>query len=253
MSQEQMQRPVTYGDIFNVSGEMGKQAITSEDAALMQSAETQAFGQTQKHGAASLMQAAADHNVKTGALSADAHSPVADIGVTVRETVVPGAAIDTEFVANVPVTGVIRPLPTAPEVASANAVTIGEALEAAALGAIDQPIEHSDACAIQSAETRATGAPVTSKGGLSSTAQSAAELNPRVDDFAKTTIGDLLTDATTYLATDKVVTQEDAIKVIEAEARHTPTGLPRPGGVGAAMQTAADLNERAGLLPPSTV
>ncbi len=59
-------------------------------------------------------------------------------------------------------------------------------------------------------------------------------------------------DASIDLPVDKVVTQEDASKVLDAELRNSPTGQPQPGGVAAAMQAAADLNERAGLVAPSS-
>lgn len=61
----------------------------------------------------------------------------------------------------------------------------------------------------------------------------------------------MLQDASIDLPVDKVVTQEDASKVLDAELRNSPTGQPQPGGVAAAMQAAADLNERAGLVAPS--
>ena len=54
------------------------------------------------------------------------------------------------------------------------------------------PIEPSDARAIQSAEMRATGVPISGGGGLASAAQSAADVNPRVENQAKTTLGDVL-------------------------------------------------------------
>jgi len=62
----------------------------------------------------------------------------------------------------------------------------------------------------------------------------------------------MLQDASIDLPVDKVVTQEDASKVLDAELRNSPTGQPQPGGVAAAMQAAADLNERAGLVAPSS-
>jgi hypothetical protein len=148
--------------------------------------------------------------------------------------------------------GAVKPLPTDPLIASGEAVTIGEALEAAAVGAGDKPVQPSDARAIQSAEARATGIPGGIPGGLAASAQSAAELNPRVTASEKTTISDILMDASIDLPVDKVVTQEDASKVLDAELRNSPTGEPQPGGVAAAMQAAADLNERAGLVAPSS-
>lgn len=66
-----------------------------------------------------------------------------------------------------------------------------QALEAAAVGGGDRPVEQSDARAIQSAVVRATGhAPIA--GGLGATAQSAADLNPRCPTADKTTLSDLL-------------------------------------------------------------
>lgn len=61
-----------------------------------------------------------------------------------------------------------------------------------------------------------------------------------------------LQDATIDLEADKTVTQEDAAKVLDAEMRGSPTGEPLPGGVAAAMQAAADINERAGLIEPAS-
>lgn len=247
-----LRKPVTYGDVFGASGKIGEEAVTEEDAALMQSAETVTLGKTQKGGAAATMQAAAQLNVSEGLLDKDAHSSVAEEGVSVVEMLIPGAQIDTEFLGEQPVMGAVKPLPTDPLIASGEAVTIGEALEAAAVGAGDKPVQPSDARAIQSAEARATGIPGGIPGGLAASAQSAAELNPRVTDSEKTTISDILMDASIDLPVDKVVTQEDASKVLDAELRNSQTGQPQPGGVAAAMQAAADLNERAGLVAPSS-
>ena len=58
-------------------------------------------------------------------------------------------------------------------------------------------------------------------------------------------------DASIELEADKVVTQEDASKVLDAELRNSPTGLPQPGGVAAAVQAAADINEHLGIVEPS--
>jgi len=251
-SHEGLTKPVTYGDVFGASGKIGEEAVTEEDAALMQSAETVTLGKTQKGGAAATMQAAAQLNVSEGLVGKDAHSSVAEEGVSVVEMIIPGAQIDTEFLGEQPVMGAVKPLPTDPLIASGEAVTIGEALEAAAVGAGDKPVQPSDARAIQSAEARATGIPGGIPGGLAASAQSAAELNPRVTDSEKTTISDILMDASIDLPVDKVVTQEDASKVLDAELRNSQTGQPQPGGVAAAMQAAADLNERAGLVAPSS-
>lgn len=70
-------------------------------------------------------------------------------------------------------------------------VTIGEALEASALGAGgDKPVDLSDAAAIQAAEV-ATG--VILPGGIGAAAQSAATHNARtLGDEDKTMLGDVL-------------------------------------------------------------
>ncbi|KAL3683540.1 hypothetical protein R1sor_001562 [Riccia sorocarpa] len=254
MSQEQLQRPVTYGDVFPITQLQGQvvadHAITMEDAALMQSAEAMTLGKTQKGGAASAMQAAASKNVEQGMVDKDAHSLLAEFGMTVAQTAVPGAVMDVSYVAGSPIAATAYPTPTDPSLAAMEAVTIGEALEAAAVGAGDKPIDESDASAILSAEARATGISAPIRGGVGAVAQSAAELNQRVtNENEKTTLADVLTDATMALPTDKVVTREDAEKIIQAELRHKPAseGLPE-GGVGAAIAAAADLNERIGLL-----
>lgn len=69
---------------------------------------------------------------------------------------------------------------------ASDAITIGEALEHAALTAGDKPVDVSDAAAIQAAEVRASGFP--HAGGVTAVAQSAANLNARtmgVDDKIK--------------------------------------------------------------------
>jgi hypothetical protein len=113
-------------------------------------------------------------------------------------------------------------------------------------------VDKSDARAIQSAVQRATGGPPTA-GGLAAAAMSAADLNPRVPTADKTTLADILMDASIDLEVDKVATQEDAAKVLDAELRGSPTGTPIPGGVAAAVQAAADINERAGYTPASSL
>ncbi|KAH9307851.1 hypothetical protein KI387_035762, partial [Taxus chinensis] len=124
-------------------------------------------------------------------------------------------------------------------------ITIGEALQAAAMNIGDEPIDDNDARAVGSAENRATGFPAPEKGGLAATAQAAAELNPRVDAVAKTTISNLLMGALVDLPADKGVTRKDADKIMEAEKRGSSAGHPRPGGIGEAMEAAAKLNEQA--------
>lgn len=103
MSQEQQpkrpQEPVTYGDVFGVSGELADKPVAPEDAKMMQAAETRVFGHTQKGGAASVMQSAATANKRSGFVQpGDITDLAADRGVTVAQTEVPGARVTTEFV-----------------------------------------------------------------------------------------------------------------------------------------------------------
>ncbi|KAG0615805.1 hypothetical protein M758_5G068000 [Ceratodon purpureus] len=242
-----LERPITYGDILGAGGQLGKNAVTPEDAALMQSAEARTYGKTHKDGAAAVMQAAAEENVKAGFVKRDDHSQVAEEGVVAQEILVPGAAIDLEFIGGQPVMASVKPTPTDSFLATSDAITIGDALEAAAVGGGDRPVEKSDARAIQSAVMRATGAPPMA-GGLAAAAMSAADLNPRVPSADKTTLADILMDASIYMEADKIVTQEDAAKVLDAELRSSRTGEPSPGGVAAAIQAAADINDTAGLI-----
>lgn len=92
--------PIKYGDVFNVSGELASKPVAPEDAAMMQTAEAMVLGQTQKGGAASIMQSAATRNERAGLVG---HRDVTDVtgeqGVNVTETDVPGSRIITESVA----------------------------------------------------------------------------------------------------------------------------------------------------------
>ncbi|MCO5603998.1 hypothetical protein L7F22_058155 [Adiantum nelumboides] len=243
--EQQPHRPVTYGNVFSVQGDLAKQTITPKDAALMQSAETLALGRTVKGGVAATMQSAAAENVKTGTVTKDAHSMVADEGVTVAETILPSEIVHTEFIAGQPILSSATPVPMVPAIAaSQDTVTIGEALETVAVSVGDRPIDTGDASAIQSAEKRATGIPLAMPGGMAATAQAAAELNPRVQDFSKTTLADVLMDASIKLPCDKIVTREDAEKVAAAELRNRQSEGLQGGGVAASLVAAAELNER---------
>ena len=66
-----------------------------------------------------------------------------------------------------------------------------QALEAAAVGAGDKPLDKNDARAIQSAVQSATGAPPTA-GGLAAAAMSAADKNSRMPTADRTTLADIL-------------------------------------------------------------
>lgn len=126
-----------------------------------------------------------------------------------------------------------------------NAITIGEALEAAVHTAGDKPVDQSDAAAIQAAEARATGSSVITPGGLAATAQSAASFNSgmqREEDKIK--LSEVLTAATARLPADKAVTAEDAEGVKRAELRNEPNAAGHHGGVADSLAAAARLNER---------
>lgn len=244
--------PITYGDIFRVSYDLGKEPITVNDAALMQSAETRAAGHSLKAGAAAIMQSAAEINERLGLVDPNRETMAAAEGMAVIETQIPGQVVSTEFVAGQPVHSEIKPVSTQHSIAATDAMTIGQALQAAAMKEGEKPIDSNDARAIQSAEKRATGNPVTQKGGIAATAQAAAELNPRVNDVGKTTLSNILLAATTDLPADKAVTREDAEKIMEAEARGSPRPHgrhPQSGVIGEAMQSAAKLNEERGFTP----
>ncbi|KAL1549640.1 late embryogenesis abundant protein 47-like [Salvia divinorum] len=123
-------------------------------------------------------------------------------------------------------------------------ITIGEALEATALTAGHRPVDYSDAAAIQAAEVRATGRTNIVPGGVAAAAQSAATRNARLPrDEDKTKLGEILSDASSKLPSDKPVTRRDAEGVIGAELRNDPNLCTRPGGVAASIAAAARLNQ----------
>uniref|UniRef100_A0A0E0FI44 SMP domain-containing protein n=1 Tax=Oryza nivara TaxID=4536 RepID=A0A0E0FI44_ORYNI len=143
-----------------------------------------------------------------------------------------------------------------PAVADGTKITIGEALEAAALSAGDQPVEPSDAAAIEAAEARAAGRlqddddddddadAAAAPAGLAARARAAADANARAErDEDKTTLGDVLADAAAKLGgADKEVEREDAVRVVGVEVRSKPDAAARPGGVAASIAAAARLN-----------
>ncbi|PPD68612.1 hypothetical protein GOBAR_DD34513 [Gossypium barbadense] len=281
--QGENQEPIKYGDVFNVSGELANKPIAPQDAAMMQTAETQVLGQTQKGGTAAVMQAAATRNEQVGVVG---HTDITDIageqGVSVAETDVAGRRIITEAVAGQVVGQYVQATPVMTSQVGAvqqNAITIGEALEATAKTAGDKPVDQSDAAAVQAAEVRATGSNVIIPGGLAATAQSAAAHNATLDrDEEKIKLNQVLTcpspfghlppsqnsqvyahvsmlgyvlrlqlsdppGATAKLPADKAVTRQDAEGVVSAELRNNPNVATHPGGVAASMAAAARLNE----------
>ncbi|OAY75613.1 Late embryogenesis abundant protein D-34 [Ananas comosus] len=255
MSQQQPTREdrgVEYGDVFPVAGGLAGQAVAPRDAAMMQSAENVALGQTQPRGPAAAMQSAAAVNEHTGVVAHDEVSEIPrDQGVTVAETRVSGARIVTEFVAGQAVGQYV--VGDADVVVGGGGddwdvekITIGEALAATARMVGDQPVEKSDAAAIQAAEARATGLNVAFPAGVAAEAQAAADANVWADnDATKLSIGDVLSDAADKMPADKPVERDDAARVADAETRNRPNATARPGGVAASMAAAARLNRDA--------
>ncbi|KAF0935249.1 hypothetical protein E2562_031543 [Oryza meyeriana var. granulata] len=249
-------RPVRYGEVFDISGELGGQPVAPRDAALLQSAEQAVLGQTQKGGPAAVMQSAAAINARAGHVArGQITGPAADAGVTVTETVLPGRRVVTESVAGQVVGQLVTPAPvvaTKPSGAlDQDAVTIGRALEAAAAAtaAAGKMVDQSDAAAVQAAEMRATGSTVTVPGGVGAAAQAAADHNARAAarDEDKIKLRDVLSDARGKLPADKAATKEDAERVVSAEVRNKPDMATTPGGVAEAVTAAARLNQE----PPS--
>ncbi|GAB4830398.1 hypothetical protein Ancab_020035 [Ancistrocladus abbreviatus] len=256
MAQEQPRRPpeseqdpVKYGDVFTVSVGLANKPIAPQDAAATQSAETQMLGKTQKGGPAAVMQSAASKNVEAGVLPPGAVTDVVrNEGVTVTKSEVDGTSIINESVGDEVVGQYAEPAPPpvlSPEAAAAgDAITIGEALEATALSAGNKPVDQSDAAAIQAAEMRAIGSNETPPGGVGAEAQSAAAWNAlSMSPEDKTSIADVLGDATAKLSDDKVATTRDAKDVIAVEIRNNPEMATALGGVGESVATAARLNQ----------
>ncbi|CAN1285370.1 Late embryogenesis abundant protein 31 [Linum perenne] len=199
--QQQPQRPIKYGDLFEVQGELAEKAVAPRDAAMMQTAENTLTGHTQKGGAAAVMQSAADKNERAGFVTHEDVTNVADdLGVSASEIDFPtGKSVITESVGGqvwVQVVGKFDEGESKPAVTlqgGGGDVTIGEALEAAVLTAGKKPVERSDAAAIQAAEVRATRRTTIVPGGIAAAAQSAATHNARAtSDEEKTTLADVL-------------------------------------------------------------
>lgn len=195
----QQQQPIRYGDVFNVQGDLGEKPVAPADASMMQTAETMVLGKTEKGAAASAMQSAAAKNERAGFV---AHNQVTDIsageqGVAISETNLPGRRIITESIGDQVVGKYSSAAPLLPPAVSEegeDGITIGEALEAAALAAGGKAVDWSDAAAVQAAEVRATGRTTMAAGGVSAAAQSAATLNARTNRSEdKIKLADVLT------------------------------------------------------------
>ncbi|KAL2556757.1 Seed maturation protein [Forsythia ovata] len=248
MSQEQQQwaKPVRYGDVFHVQGELASKPVAPQDAATLQAAENIALGKIQKGGPAAVMQSAADVNERRGVVRHDdITNIVRDEGATISEADAGGDRVVTEAIGGQVVGQYVQPGDVgATGIDRRDAITIGEALEATALSAGKKPIDESDAAAIQAAEIRATGLGHVVPGGVAAEAQSAAVYNARtMRDEDKTKLDDVLTDAALKLTSDKPVTREDAEGVIGAEIRNKADMCTNRSGVAASMAAAARLNQ----------
>lgn len=195
------QEPIKYGDVFKVTGDLATELISSHDAATMTAAETGILGQPQRGSPAAVMQAAAAINEASVLVGRHGMAEMAkDHGITVMETTNDGHRIITEAVDGQILGRRVEPeAPSAPmNLGSAaidgDRISIGEALEAAALSVGDKPVDQNDADAISAAEIRATGEKNVRPGGVGESAQSAAALNSHVtrrEDMAK--LSDVLT------------------------------------------------------------
>ncbi|KAH9682614.1 hypothetical protein WN943_028824 [Citrus x changshan-huyou] len=248
MSQEEPRRPregqeprgpIKYDDVFNVSGGLASKAVAPQDAAMMQSAETAAFGSTQPGGQAEVMRSTARINERAGLVSRG--DAAADQGVTITGTEIPAGRIITESLDGQVVGQYVQV--AAEATTQQGAITVGQALEATMQTIGDKPVELSDAAAIREAEMRATGSNIVTQGGYAASAQSAAAYNTgMIGDEDKIKLRDVLAGASAALPA-KVVTRQDAEAVVNAERRNSPQLTTHPGGVAESMETAATLNE----------
>ncbi|KAK3190059.1 hypothetical protein Dsin_029620 [Dipteronia sinensis] len=251
--QQQQQETIKYGDVFNLSGDLANKPVAPRDAAMMQAAETAAFGDTQSGGPADAMTTAAVINEQAGFVG---HGDATDIaknqGVTITGTRVPGARMVTETFAGQVVGQRVQVDSTHEAAASPPAaageveqdkLTIGQALEATIQTAGNKPVEYSDAAAVAEAEMRATGRNVIIQGGYAASAQSAAAYNTgMIGDENKIKLKDVLAGASRGFPT-KEVTHVDAEAVAHTEQRNSPNLTTHPGGIGTSMDTAARLND----------
>ncbi|KAL4340199.1 hypothetical protein GQ457_08G009860 [Hibiscus cannabinus] len=250
MSQQQPLKPqeeaITYGDVFDIQGELAEKPVAPRDAAMMQIAENALLGETTKGCAADAMESAAMKNEKAGFVGPDdvnIHS-----AVTVKEIHLPGKRIITESIDDKVIGQYSREAPLSPGPSEQSSglrspITIGEALEATALTAGKKPVDWCDAAAIEAAEVIATGRSNIIPGGIAAAAQSAATQNAKTSrEEEKTKLSDILWNATEKLASDKAATKDDAEGVKVAEMRNDPTLTKHPAGVAASVATAARLN-----------
>lgn len=99
MSQEQPQRPIKYGDVFYVKGDLASQPIAPQDAVTLQAAETQVLGQNPKGVPAAVMQSAANINERRGVVGHDDMTEAVKArGATIAQAQVAGYQVITEAV-----------------------------------------------------------------------------------------------------------------------------------------------------------
>ncbi|KAK8994334.1 hypothetical protein V6N11_045427 [Hibiscus sabdariffa] len=255
MSQQHPLKPqeeaITYGDVFDIQGELAEKPVAPKDAAMMQIAENALLGETTKGCAADAMESAAMKNEKAGFVGPDdvnIHS-----AVTVKEIHLPGKRIITESIDNKVIGQYSREAPLSPGPSEQSSglrspITIGEALEATALTAGKKPVDWCDAAAIEAAEVIAIG-----RSNIIPGAQYTSTLHNKTQFYhqAKRTkrIENLdnewwseLQNATEKLASDKAATKDDAEGVKVAEMRNDPMLTTHPAGIAASVATAARLN-----------
>ncbi|KAF9605603.1 hypothetical protein IFM89_017946 [Coptis chinensis] len=124
-------------------------------------------------------------------------------------------------------------------------ITIGHALEAAAITVRDKPVDESYAAAIEEAEKRATQRNEVPPGGVAEEAQSAAARNKevtRIEDQTK--LSDISLDVSELMPRHKEATPADAEAVMTAERSHNPRMTNYSHGVADMVATAARINQK---------
>ncbi|XP_047982829.1 late embryogenesis abundant protein D-34-like [Salvia hispanica] len=96
---EEEEKPIKYGDVFNVSGELAAKPIAPQDAATVEAAEKSVLGWIPKSGMAAVMKSAADHNEHHGLVRHDdITDAVKDSGTEIAETTVVGHRLISESI-----------------------------------------------------------------------------------------------------------------------------------------------------------
>ncbi|CAN6244893.1 unnamed protein product [Urochloa humidicola] len=135
------------------------------------------------------------------------------------------------------------------ESAPTETVTVGQALQAAALSpAGARPVDRADASAVEAAEKSATGLDRVVPGGVAAAVQQAAETNEQDQATAEegkvVMLRDVLGDASKVMqADDRGATWVDAEKVAAATGGSTGMEDGGMGEVADALAAAAQINE----------